>query len=76
MHGRGIREGRMPKIHNKVFLRFKVVDRRVWDADEEYGDVEEVVEGAGAKYLMSPALRDLAHQYALSNLSLMAPWHK
>ena len=49
MHGRGIREGRMPKIHNKVFLRFKVVDRRVWDADEEYGDVEEVVEGAGAK---------------------------
>ena len=56
--------------------RFEVVDRRVWDADEEYGDAEEVLEGAGVKYLMSPALRDLAHQYALSNLSLMEPWHR
>ena len=44
--------------------RFEVVDRRVWDADEEYGDAEEVLEGAGAKYMMSAALRDLAHQYA------------
>ena len=54
--------------------RFGVVDRRVWDADEEYGDAEEVLEGAGSKYMMSAALRDLAHQYALSNLSLMEPW--
>ncbi len=56
--------------------RFEVVDRRVWDADEEYGDAEEVVEGAGSKYLMSATLRDLAHQYALSNLSIMEPWHR
>ena len=40
-----------------VYLqRFKVVDRQVWDADEEYGDSKEVVEGAGAKYLMSPPM--------------------
>jgi hypothetical protein len=41
--------------------------------DEEYGDAEEVLEGAGLKYLMSPALRDLAHRYALSNLFIMEP---
>jgi hypothetical protein len=56
--------------------RFEVVDRRVWDADEEYGDAEEVLEGAGAKYMMSAALRDIAHQYALSNLSVMESWHR
>ena len=56
--------------------RFEVVDRRVWDADEEYGDAEEVLEGAGAKYIMTAALRDLAHQYALLNLSLMEAWHR
>jgi hypothetical protein len=56
--------------------KFEVVDRRVWDADEEYGDAEEVVEGAGAKYMMSAAMRDIAHQYALSNLSVMEPWHR
>ena len=50
--------------------------RRLWDADEEYGDAEEVLEGAGTKYLMTAALRDAAHQYALTNLSLMAPWHR
>ena len=30
--------------------RFEVVDRRVWDADEEYGDAEEVLEGAGTSF--------------------------
>ena len=60
----------------KYFHKFEVVDRRVWDADEEYGDAEEVLEGAGTKYLMTPTLRDVAHQYALTNLSLMAPWHR
>ena len=56
--------------------KFEVVDRQVWDADEEYGDAEEVLEGARTKYLMTPTLRDLAHQYALTNVSLMAPWHR
>jgi hypothetical protein len=54
--------------------RFDVVHRRVWDVDEEYGDVEEVLEGAGKPHVMSPALRDLAHQYALANMAIMQPW--
>lgn len=60
----------------KYLQRFEVVDRQVWDAKKKNGDAKEVVEGVGAKYLLSPTLRDLAHQYALSNISLMKPWHK
>jgi hypothetical protein len=56
--------------------KFEVVDRRIWDADEEYGDAEEVLEGAGTKFLMTPALRDRAHQYALTNLCVMALLHR
>jgi hypothetical protein len=41
--------------------RFDVVYKRVWDAKEEYGDVEEVLEGAGKSYLMTAELRDIAH---------------
>jgi hypothetical protein len=54
--------------------RFDVVKQRVWDADEEYGDAEEVLEGAGRPYVMTPALRDLAHQYTLTNIAIMQPW--
>jgi hypothetical protein len=46
----------------------------VWDAEEEYGNAEEVLEGAGRAYVMSTALRDLAHQYALKNMAIMQPW--
>jgi hypothetical protein len=53
--------------------RFDVVHRRVWDAEEEYGDAEEVVEGAGKPYMLSPELCDLAHQYVLTNISGMQP---
>ena len=56
--------------------KFEVVDRQVWDADEEYKNAEEVLEGVGTKYLMTPALRDVAHRYALTDFSLMAPWHR
>ena len=56
--------------------RFEVVDRRVWDADEEYGDAEEVLEGAGTTFVMTQALRDLAHQHVLTNISLLEPWHR
>ena len=56
--------------------RFEIVDRRVWDADEEYGDAEEVLEGAGSGYVMSPPLRELAHQYVLTNISLLEPWQR
>jgi hypothetical protein len=53
--------------------RFDVVKRRVWDADEEYGDVEEAVEGAGKPYMMTSALRDIAHKYVLRNVAVMQP---
>jgi hypothetical protein len=33
----------------------------VWDADEEFGEAEEVLEGAGKPYVMSAALQDAAH---------------
>ena len=50
---------------------FEVTNRCVWDADEEYGDAEEVLQGAGKAYVMTLALRDLAHQYVLSNASCL-----
>jgi hypothetical protein len=53
--------------------RFDVVQRRVWDADEEYGDVEEALEGAGKPYMMTSALRDIAHKYVLRNVAIMQP---
>jgi hypothetical protein len=54
--------------------RFDVVERQVWNADEEYGDAEEVLEGGGKPYIMSAALRDAAHKYMLTNMSVMQPW--
>jgi hypothetical protein len=54
--------------------RFDATQRRVWDADEEYGDVEEVLEGAGRLYMMTPELRDRAHQYVLRNIGVLQPW--
>jgi hypothetical protein len=54
--------------------RFDVVQRRVWDADEEYGEVEEALEGAGKSYMLSSALRDVAHKYVLQNVAIMQPW--
>jgi hypothetical protein len=54
--------------------RFDVVQRRVWDAEEEYGDVEEALEGAGKPFLMTAALRDVAHKYVLQNVAVMEPW--
>jgi hypothetical protein len=57
----------------KYLQRFDVVQWRVWDAGEEYGDVEEVPEGAEKLYVMTAELRDLAHQYVLSNAAIMQP---
>jgi hypothetical protein len=53
--------------------RFDVVQRQVWDADEEYGDVEEALEGAGKPYMMTSTLRDIAHKYVLRNVAVMQP---
>jgi hypothetical protein len=55
---------------------FEVTDKRVWDADEEYGDAEEVLQGGGKTYIMTPALRDMAHQYVLSNVSCLQQHYK
>jgi hypothetical protein len=57
----------------KYLQRFYVVQRRVWDTDKEYGDTEEVTEGAGKLYVMNVPLRDLAHQYILANVVVMEP---
>lgn len=54
--------------------QFDVVERRVWDADKEYGDAEEVLEGGAKPYIMTTALRDAAHKYVLRNMSVMQPW--
>jgi hypothetical protein len=51
--------------------RFEGTQRCVWDEDEEYGDAEEVLQGAGKPYVMSPEMRVVAHQYVLSNASAM-----
>jgi hypothetical protein len=54
--------------------RFDVVHRRVWDADEEYGEVEEGLEGVGKPYMLSFALRDVAHIYVLRNVAVLQSW--
>jgi hypothetical protein len=48
----------------------------VWDADEEYGDVEEAVEDASKSYMLSSALWDTAHNYVLRNVAVMQPWFR
>jgi hypothetical protein len=53
--------------------RFDVVHKRVWHAEEEYGDAEEVLEGVGKSYLMTAELRDVVHQYVLRNILVMQP---
>jgi hypothetical protein len=53
--------------------RFDTIHKRVWDAEEEYGDVEKVLKGAGRPYVMTLGMRDLAHQYVLINTTIMQP---
>jgi len=50
---------------------FDVIERRVWDAEEEYGDAKEVLHGGGQLFIMSLTLRDLAHQYVFSNMAYL-----
>jgi len=58
----------------KYLQRFEVVQCQVSDADEEEGNDDEVLEGASVKFSMSPTLCDFAHQYVITNISLMSPW--
>ena len=53
--------------------RFDVVHRQVWDAEEDYGDAKEVLEGVGKSYLMTAELRNVAHQNVLCNIFMMQP---
>jgi hypothetical protein len=54
---------------------FDVVEWLVWDADEEDGNVDEVLEGARRKFHMTLASHDLAHLYVLTaNIAIMQPW--
>ena len=46
---------------------FEGTTRRVWDEEEEIGDAEEVLQGGGRPYVMTPEMRDIAYQYVLSN---------
>jgi hypothetical protein len=48
----------------------------VWDVEEEYGDTEEALEGAGKQYVMTAAVRDVAHRYVLTNVSVMEEFHQ
>ena len=48
---------------------FDVTIRRVWDADEEYGDAKDVLQGGRKAYVMTIALRNVAHEYVLANVS-------
>ena len=50
---------------------FDITQRRVWDVDEEYGDAEEVLQGGGMPFVLTPVLQDLAHRYVLLNISCM-----
>ncbi len=45
--------------------------RRVWDIEGVFG---EVLEGAFIRIVLSLILRDLAHEYVLTNMKIMAPW--
>ncbi len=74
IHGRGLNFDEYLGFVIEYLQSFEVVQQHVWDANEEEGDVGEVVEGAWTKFVMSPTLRDLAHQYVLTNISIMTPW--
>lgn len=60
----------------KYLQRFEIMQQHIWDVKEENGDVGEVLEGAGQKFMMALALRYLTHQYVLTNITLMSPWLK
>ena len=57
----------------KYLQRFDIVHMRVWDVDKEYRVVEETLEDARKPYVLSSALRDIAHKYVLQNVAVMDP---
>jgi len=55
---------------------FEPIQRCMWDEEEEYRDAEEILQGARRPYVLSHELYDVAHQYALSNVALIADFHE
>jgi hypothetical protein len=53
---------------------FQHVSKRIWDVEEEKGVVGEVLKGVVEKVVLSSTLQDLAHNYVLTNIEIMAPW--
>ncbi len=51
---------------------FEHVSIRVQDAEE--GVYGEVFKGVPTKVVFSSILRDLAHEYVLTNIEIMGPW--
>lgn len=47
--------------------------RQVWDAEKEFGDMEEALEGAGKPYMLSFALQDTTYQHVLQNVASCNP---
>lgn len=48
--------------------------RRVWRSEEDEGVQGEVLEGAGRKFFLTVAQRDMAHEFVIRNSSIMQPW--
>ncbi len=58
----------------EYFQEFEHVFKRAWDVKKEEGVSGEVLEGAPTKFVFSPILQDLAHDYVLTNTKIMGPW--
>ncbi len=61
------------KFVTEYLEEFEHVSKRVWDEEEEEGVFGKVLEGAPTKFVLSPILWDLAHDYVLTNTEIMGP---
>ncbi len=57
----------------KYLQEFQHVSRKKWDAKEEEGVVGELLEGVAKKVVLNSTLQ-IAHNYVLKNIEIMAPW--
>jgi len=60
----------------KYLQRFHIDQMHVWDAEDEFGDVKEVLEGVSRPFMMSTTLRDVAYDYVLNNVAILEPFWK
>jgi hypothetical protein len=58
---------------NEYMVEFKHVRTRVWDANEK-GVCGEILEGTGTRFNLDSEVKDLAHQYVLTNVACVALW--